>query len=366
MSEFYPFAPPNMSETDILANPAYHLRTINGAFLSDAGRSGEDSENTIFVGTILSYTTPNNTGSVYGVQAQSRNAASLVSPNKKLRTGIQSLSSSSKIMLLGDCNPRSGMIVCLVFTSSNTLYGAAGQTTFADTIRIGDVIGVVEPAVSTRTLGPTIPIVENWRRIVPMRQNLYIPVRSIRMSDQALQQIHFCDHALQVRFSLATLLTGTKVPCSHVTCDRQSSSCRGCRGIDETRQNYVVSVTVQIENQHEYDAVTGVATFDSFRSFRLTKLFMDVPAFRAIDDHTLLSFTSKLRQTVRSIQDYVNAHGGWTVIGWHRRGIVQNHNDGTAEVNSYTRGHLVRIEPTVATTAMKSHLSTMRLSPSLV
>ena len=67
-----------------------------------------------------------------------------------------------------------------------------------------------------------------------------------------------------------------------------------------------------------------------------------------------------IRSKVKDIVTHVNANGGWTVLGWHRRGVVTG-NDGNLELNSETEGHLVRVEPSnLATT---KEIMSMRYVP---
>ncbi len=357
----YPHIPPGLAQEVINSNHSYHLRTIEGSAITDSQLPLDEWENKIFIATMLSYTTPASNGSVYGNQAQLRNAATLVSPTKRIRTGIHSMTSNSKCIMLGDCSPNSGDVLCLILPGHNPLYGAAGQTSFADSIRVGDVIGILEPDVSTRTLGEKIPIIEKFTRIVPLKKNLYIPPKTIKMSNNTLEMTHFCDHSLVVSFTKASFLTNKDVPCTNITCDRQNTTCRGCRGKDATSQNYVVQVHVRVHDQYNYENQGGVATFLCHRSFDLTKQFVDVGAFRSVDVSTMVRHSNALRDACQRIADHVNANGGWTLVGWHRRGVSVNNADGSVEVRSMTQGHIVRLEPTRQTPALLQELSTLKL-----
>ena len=79
----YPYSPSGTPEDIINSNHSYHLRTIEGAVITDSKLPLAEREGKIFIATILSYTTPNSNGTVYGNQAQLRNAATLVSPTTK-------------------------------------------------------------------------------------------------------------------------------------------------------------------------------------------------------------------------------------------------------------------------------------------
>ena len=178
------------------------------------------------------------------------------------------------------------------------------------------------------------------------------------MSNSSLEMTHFCNHSLTVFLKLAIFLTNREVPCTNITCDRQNTTCKDCRGKDVTSQNYVVQVHVQVCDQYNYESQGGVATFLQHRSFDLTKQLVDIGAFRSVDVSSMSRHTQSLRQARKP---YVNSNGGWTLIGWHRRGVSTSNSDGSVDVCSYTQGHIVRLEPTCQTPAVLDHLSTLKL-----
>ena len=71
-------------------------------------RTGEELEQKMITGVVLSYTKPNN-GSVYGNQVMTRNtaASSFNASNKRLKTGVHIPGANSRCILLGDCFPNS-------------------------------------------------------------------------------------------------------------------------------------------------------------------------------------------------------------------------------------------------------------------
>ena len=176
-------------------------------------------------------------------------------------------------------------------------------------IRVGDVIGILEPEVSTRSLGGKIPIIERFSRIVPLKKNLYIPPKSIQMSSGSNEMSHFCDHSLSISLIMAKFLTNKDVPCTNITCDRQNTTCKGCRDKDITSQNYVVKVHVQVHHQHSYDVETGLATFLGHRSFDLTRQLVDIGAFRSVDASTMTRRQQAICEACVRIATYVYDHG---------------------------------------------------------
>ena len=43
---------------------------------------------------------------------------------------------------------------------------------------------------------------------------------------------------------------------------------------------------------------------------------------------------------------YINGHGGWTLCGWHRRGIINQQEGDEGSLLSMTKGHIVLLYPT--------------------
>jgi predicted Rossmann-fold nucleotide-binding protein len=70
----------------------------------------------------------------------------------------------------------------------------------------------------------------------------------------------------------------------------------------------------------------------------------------------------KLRKAARELRKHVNDNGGWTVIGWHHRGLMTTGQDGAQELSSDTKGHLVRLEPTNCTGSFFNDLNDYRFT----
>ena len=358
---WYPHFPNGTSPEDQRANPAYHVRVVDATFHMQKALPGRELEQKMFCGVVLSYTTPTSTGQVFGNVAVSRNAAIAgLAPNKRIRTGVHALSSHSKCMMLADCTGMSVQVAAVMFSGTRTLYRSCGQTTIGNDITIGDVIGIYEPGLTDRTLGKSIPIFDTWRCIVPLKTNILVPRKQIQMSSQANQQIHFCQHQCQVQISKATLVSASEVPCVGVTCDRQNRTCKGCNGHATIRRNVVLECVVDVLNQPLYNETTSRATFD-FRSFAFTTLVINLASIANLDYDQMHIHHNGIRSAVRAIEAHVNGNGGWTVIGWHRRGVLVN-DEGSYDVNSLTKGHLVRLEPTNITDASIAAIRALRFS----
>jgi hypothetical protein len=356
---WYPYKPNDDIDAD--NNTLYHVRVVNGLYHIDPTLTGDKLERKMFVGVCLSYVTPNTNGTLYGTVPTSKNPAIALANGKRIKSGIHMLNPRGKCMMLADCSTGSILVVCLMITGTKSLYSSCGNSAFAHELTMGDVIGVYEPTISTRSLG-SIPIFDDWTRIVPMKRNLSLPERPIIMSPTANLQVHFYKSAVSIKFYMAQILTGNSVKCTGVTCDRQGTTCMGCHGYPESKRNFVLQTQVEVLNQPQYDAKTKRAIF-VFRSFQLTKLLIDINTFAGMDYQIMMDHNTRIRLAINNFADHINNNGGWTVIGWHRRGVVSGMEDGSTQLNEYTSGHLVRLEPTNLTDASIAAMQPFRYTP---
>ena len=356
-TRWYPQVPDNVDAVAAAANADYHVRVhAPGSVVSNNNALvGEDLERIMLVGIVIGYKTPD-TSALSG-SASSRPVGT-GQPNKKIRAMMPS---NSKILQLADCRPGNSVFFALLFTGSSSLARATGHSVLTKDIKLGDVLGVYEPLPTGKFLGEHTPLFEEWNHIVVFRNNLSIPPKPIIKSGSSNQQVVFAASNLQVQFSRASLLTAGRVPCIGVTCDRQDVRCRGCVAGNASRKNIVLHVTVQVLNQHRYDAATRMATFH-MRSYVLSELFVDMMSLEATDFDELPPLNAPIRTAVRAIQNRVNQNGGWTLYGWHRMGVRRSLEDDTFEVNLDTGGHATRLEPTNTSENFSQELMGMRYS----
>lgn len=243
---------------------------------------------------------------------------------------------------------------CVLLKSRDTLYKSCNNCNVSSQLTLGDPIVIYEPVFSLRTLGNDIPIITTWNCIVPLRRNLDFPQKPIIMDTESNKQIHFIQHGCSVQISMLTVIEGGEnVPCISNTCDRQLTDCKGCTGAPHVKRNFVFSCYIDVQDQPDYNSVTHVASF-KFRSYRFTQLLLADPVNFALSAK-LNIYDGLLRKSADLLAHYVNSHGGWTVIGWHRRGVTTSTN-GETELNQRTLGHLVRLEPTRQTDAFLASL----------
>ena len=312
------------------------------------------------IGTIIGYSSPQRNGTINNQQFQARNTAQLLTGNTRAR--IYSQETFNKIIFLGDATPGSQLVFACIMLKKGSLYDACLNSTLGDELRLGDTIGVYQPRLSNKTLGGTIPILDDYKNFFILSRAVQLPQKPIRMASEANHMIHFHQRGVTVAFSNALILTGDKVPCVNNTCDRQLTTCKGCSGRDVTTRNMVLSVLVEVENQHEYNSSTGVATF-KHRSMRFTKLAIrNLSVLANMDYDVMRRHDEAIEDGLVTLANLVNGNGGWTVVGWHRRGVVSPTDDGNYRVSSDTEGHLVLLQPTHIVAAQRLAFENARIT----
>ena len=354
---FYPFPPADVDPEETLTNPEYFISLVSARFYQNMDRPGRELENKAVIGIILSITTPSSVGPVGSLNSAARpgNAAASAPAAKRQKP---MLGKGERILICGDITNSSTFSVVVI--DKIYYFNILGQQTIASDIILGDCVMFFEPMTSPRTLGNgAMPILEQPRAMVILKTNLNLPPKPIIMSSNTSTQIHFHQAGCTVDVAMVQLLMGPEVPCVGPICDRQNKKCNGCPGHSKNKSNYVLFMLVEIANQVEYNATTRTAAFP-MRSYKTTCLFIKDPdSFSAIQLMLMKNHQRGIRQTAKRIVACVNANGGWTVSGWHRRGLLLGE-DGAVEYSDHTKGHLVRLEPTNQSDDITSTIAGMK------
>ena len=136
------------------------------------------------------------------------------------------------------------------------------------------------------------------------------------------------------------------MPCANVTCDRQHTRCYGCFGRSHTLEPIVLQADVAVKNCVAYNA-TGIgnrAIFPKFRSLRFTSIFFDnISMLSAKSMMDQRQYDREISKKIKEMVKVVNENGGWTVSGWHRRGLINDADD--VLLSTTTIGHLTFLIP---------------------
>ena len=343
LASFYPLAPQDVDAEQLTINPDYFIKMVGGTFYLQTDRRAAELQQKAMFGIVLSIVIPASVGPATAINpGRPGNIASGPPIKRQKPMNIR----GERLLICGDGSPQANSVFCVPITSKFTFFNLLGQQSIASEIALGDMLMFYESKFSQRTMSNgTMAIMEAPRAIVILKRNLALPEKPIMMSADTARQIHFVKHGCTAAVAMIEVLIGPEVPCNGPICDRQLKDCKGCPGQPKFRTNWVLSMQIEIENQRQYNASTGIAAF-CMRSFRTTCMFIKRPSeFGTIDLMVMKTHQQGIRGAAAAIVDYVNGHGGWTVIGWHRRGVTVG-DDGAPELNAFTKGHVVRFEPT--------------------
>ena len=248
----------------------------------------EELENKGYLGTILGFTDPV-AMSKMGMQTTATIPQNLTGANKKQRIQVPQ-TQSQRVIILGNNYPGSSDCMAIVVSKTHELQNLMKKAVHAEALQLGDQILILGCNHSTKTIGESMVILEDPTDIAPIKENWIVPRAAIRMSDTNHQQIHFNERSKTIRVGKSVFKRDKDVPCNGMLCDGQLEHCKGCLGRTRSSENFVLSVTVEVENCPEY---LGPARFFNFRSRRFTSLvFQNVAvfgglSFQEMDRHNL-------------------------------------------------------------------------------
>ena len=142
--------------------------------------------------------------------------------------------------------------------------------------------------------------------------------------------------------------------CSGLFCDKQRSLeiSRGTRAcgcysmiIKVSSITILHRIAVTVDGMH-------LCYMDDFSSLNFSRLYMKSP-FSCNVRANMLDYTDayfKLEKCIQAIIEFINLNGGFTVIGWYKRGEINDvsNEDSQNEVESSEVGHhIVQIQTTV-------------------
>ena len=131
-------------------------------------------------------------------------------------------------------------------------------------------------------------------------------------------------------------------------CDRQNIRCQGCYGQAPTLWTVVLQCDVRVDGVSDRNtSKDGTAGFPDFRSWKFSKL--SVPFASHMSTHEIDDFEEQqtdIRKSVKAMVAHINSRGGWTVIGWHRRGTKHTSDEAEEVLANKTAGHISYLMPT--------------------
>ena len=317
-----------------------HLQIVPAYYYNDRTLTPADVTDKVVIGILLSISFPDNKGNHFG--AMQFRARTPSSNGKRPKV----ITAHSYILTFVDLYAEPNCFSVMYYQKRDFLRYFGNNSAQAETVKIGDALAFLEPKPSGAVLGENLLILEKPERTTCLNPQPNWPVAPPTKSAIAGHQNAFYIHHKQIRL-FSPLLTNRDVVCQNITCDGQNIKCKGCFGRRPFVGNRVLKCHVTVRDCPTYDSATQQADFFDFKSFRTSEIFFDdFGSISMISEELSEHLNSEIiRPRIHAMVAYVNSHGGWTIAGWHRRGIVENSETGESYVSTTTMGHLTLLYP---------------------
>jgi len=314
-----------------------------------------DFENTALVGLLLSVSHISNSETGRVSTTSARNFYSGAGANSRVRmTRTSDSKAYDRILFFADLNSRTNgqcfAVICNFTRDSKKFF----LPSLATQEGVGNIFVIEEPKLIENMLGrgTSMPILEHHPRGGIAIGGLYreiVPQISL-IAPPENETLYFAQHHKPIKISMARLDTEC---CSGTFCDRAlvqrnvTQKC-ACFHTSSNRSAHVIEMTVRISCPDQFPGVTkGHIMIHQHRSWRTSKLF--VPDDQWINCNTQdMDQNLRLRTCIKTIVDFVNGHGGWTIVGWCRTGEVRD----AAQENAARTA-----DNTLAAATSKTHIS---------
>ena len=256
-----------------------------------------------------------------------------------------------RLFLLLDLEDEAGAVYYVVQnnTSHRNMWNFNRSIRDNGTITIGTTVCMLNPKPIENILANDIPIIETDHPFVTLLPAS--PERSISLCDNihANDMRGFIVHGTELKFRNYSCTTGL---CSGYFCDRQRIKeldimKKGC-GCYHTGRNCSVVFKFNLRVVHNS---TTIDIFD-FTSVQFQDIFLKGKLPLSCGEETFIVTTieyENLFDAFISIIDRVNSLGGWTVIGWSKRGHINDYcseHSAAGKIDSAeVTHHVVKIYP---------------------
>lgn len=210
------------------------------------------------------------------------------------------------------------------------------------TISIGTIIRVMHPLPIEKILPDGIPCLTTRFPAIVMKPPPIFPEAHIDMSVTGGRSMAFALTNCEVEV-LSTVPEETG--CSGHFCDKQriheivqyGQGC-GCYSFVNRRSNIVLDHSIKISHPSLDDAIV----VENFSSTRFSNLYLSGPFSTTTRAETLLLSDTfyDIEEAVDRAIKYINDNGGFTVIGWYKRGQINDRSmfvSGTSSTNQNTQ-----------------------------
>ena len=261
-----------------------------------------ESENKVLIGVLLSMKTSEKQK---GLQQYSKQY------NKKKVT----TTTYNRLLTFGSSNEGEGKTFCMVFNDSQSFRFFINKM---QRMKVGDAVAIYEPEKITNWLSKDsdLPVVNSG--LLPfchkVEPSLYMiqEIPLVVPEEGYTRFFHFI--GVKITFKNAKMIP---VVCQGLMCDKQNDKKCACL-IGHKTPRIVLSVKVKLTE----DRFKGTEEMNIL-SWELTQnLFSDIHRDATITSFHDLVRLRGFRASINRIANIVNDNGGWSVVGWVRKGFT--------------------------------------------
>jgi hypothetical protein len=242
-----------------------------------------------------------------------------------------------------------GTNTCFIVISKNAKQSSYLLQGFSEKeLCVGQTIVIVEPIYTNKTLGKdsNLPIFDVKKKFEPY-DFPRLPEEKYSIPQEPSTR-YFVIHGTSIEVMVPVMQRST---CSGYLCDRQGLKGNEkicCCLFNAGYSSLVLEVAVKVILDGE-----PVLEMHDYRSWKFTNLVISNLNPALSTDDFQGDFEKNMRAAIKSIVSYVNAHGGWTIVGWMRRGfqvdaVEKGMKTGGDEVTAENVSpHIIKMVPTI-------------------
>jgi hypothetical protein len=242
--------------------------------------------------------------------------------NKKAR--VNQSSTYNRCFLVADlsCPPNCAMII-----TRNTHESSALLKLTQGDVFLGSNYYIHEPNLYTQTIGdmPVLSLSDGNASLYPLLRHHSLCLPSTEDKMQFPVHVGDTNYFILKRkiISLKRFTLVTDTSCNGVQCDRQKPRGECTCLFSTTSTSFIYSFDVEFPVPSNISS-DNKAVVHSFRSLQTTNIF-----FRDFDDHCKANTQEEVRRSIQlnrtkvnNMVEYINAHDGWTIVGWFKLGEI--------------------------------------------
>ena len=250
---------------------------------------------------------------VYGAMRYNRNTSTNINYSRLFLCRVVSELEGNKLVYLMESK-----------NTNNNLWKRNPQFRDDGTISIGDTIRILSPLPIKNMMSNQIPMIETRFPAVVMENLMNVSENEVNAGITRNESKAFVLNSCYIDILSST---PEETQCSGLFCDKQriheimerNQGC-GCYSMLSRRSNLIIDHSLYIEHTKS-DWNTYVEKFSSnrFSNWYLTGAF---PSSIRADTLQMTEEYWNMGHCIERAVRYINQNGGWTVIGWYKRGMI--------------------------------------------